>query len=61
MPGGQDTRGWRAIRERFTGRIAGRVADLPPIALVGDDGWAWVLPRRAVDDAAVVLQAPTST
>ena len=36
VPGGQDTEGWAAIRERFTGRLAGRVADLPPIALVGD-------------------------
>jgi uncharacterized protein (TIGR03083 family) len=58
VPGGQDAEGWAAIRERFTGRLAGRVGDLPPIALVGDDGWAWVS-RDAVDDAAVVLQAPT--
>ena len=42
VPGGQDAEGWAAIRERFTGRLAGRVADLPPIALVGDDGWTWV-------------------
>ncbi len=58
VPGGQDAEGWAAIRERFTGRLAGRVVDLPPIALVGDDGWAWVS-RGGVDDAAVVLRAPT--
>ena len=58
VPGGQDAEGWAAIRERFTGRLAGRVADLPPIALVGDDGWTWVS-RGDVDDAEVVLRAPT--
>jgi uncharacterized protein (TIGR03083 family) len=61
VPGGQDAEGWAAIRERFTGRLAGRVADLPPIALVGDDGWAWVSRGGAdgVGGAAVVLRAPT--
>ena len=34
------------------------VTDLPPIALVGDDGWTWVS-RGDVDDADLVLQAPT--
>jgi uncharacterized protein (TIGR03083 family) len=58
MPGAQDTPALAAQRERYTGRIAPRFADLPPIALVGDDGWAWVS-RGSVDDAAVVLQAPT--
>ena len=53
VPGGQDAEGWAAIRERFTGRLAPRVADLPPIALVGDT-FTWVS-RGA--DAEVVLQA----
>ena len=56
MPGGQDAEGWAAIRERFTGRLAGRVADLEPIALVGDS-WTWVS-AGSPDDAAVVLRAP---
>ena len=55
-PGAQDTPGLTAIRERFVGRFAGRVADLPPVALVGDR-WTWAS-RGAADDAAVVLRAP---
>jgi uncharacterized protein (TIGR03083 family) len=58
VPGAQDTPALAMQRERYTGRIAGRFTDLPPIALVGDDGWAWVS-RGSLDDAAVVLQAPT--
>ena len=38
VPGGQDTEGLHAIRERFVGRLGPRVADLPPIALVGEQG-----------------------
>jgi uncharacterized protein (TIGR03083 family) len=57
VPGGQDTAGLHAIRERFTGRLAPRVADLPPIALVGEQGWTWAS-RGAADDAATVLRAP---
>ena len=57
VPGGQDTEGLRAIRERFvTGRFAPRVADLPPIALVGDT-WSWTS-SGTPEDAAVVLRAP---
>jgi uncharacterized protein (TIGR03083 family) len=55
-PGAQDTPGLHAIRERFVGRLAGRVEDLPPIALVGD-GWTWTS-HGAADDAAVALRAP---
>jgi uncharacterized protein (TIGR03083 family) len=55
VPGGHDTDGLRAIRERFVGRFAPRVEDLPPIALVGDT-FTWVS-RGSVDDAAVVVQA----
>lgn len=60
VPGGQDSDGVRAIRERFVGRFAPRVADLPPIALVGET-WTWVsrgsADPDAVDGAAVVLRA----
>jgi uncharacterized protein (TIGR03083 family) len=56
VPGGQDTDGVRAIRERFAGRFAPRVADLPPIALVGGT-WTWTS-RGSAEDAAVVLRAP---
>ena len=57
-PGAQDTPALQALRERYTGRLGDRVTDLPPIALVGDDGWAWVS-RGGVDDAAMVLRALT--
>jgi uncharacterized protein (TIGR03083 family) len=56
VPGGQDTDGLRSIRERFVGRFAGRVTELPPIALVGDT-WGWTS-RGAADDASVVVRAP---
>ena len=61
VPGGQDSDGVGAIRERFAGgRFAPRVADLPPIALVGDT-WTWVsrgsADPNAVDRAEVVLRA----
>jgi uncharacterized protein (TIGR03083 family) len=55
VPGAQDTEGLHAIRERFVGRFAPRVADLPPIALVGDT-WTWTS-GGSVDDAAVVVRA----
>ena len=56
VPGGQDTDGLHAIRDRFIGRLAPRVADLPPIALVGER-WSWVS-QGPVDDAAVIVRAP---
>ena len=40
VPGGQDSGGVRAIRDRFLLRFAERVAELPPVALVGE-GWRW--------------------
>jgi hypothetical protein len=56
VPGGQDADGLHAIRDRFVGRLAPRVADLPPIALVGER-WSWAS-RGSVDDAAVIVRAP---
>ena len=54
-PGAQDTPGMTTVRERFVPRFAARVADLPPIALVGD-AWAWCS-SGSPDDAAVVVRA----
>lgn len=56
VPGGQDTEGLHAIRDRFVGRLAPRVAELPPIALVGEH-WTWTS-GGTVDGAATVLRAP---
>ena len=55
VSGAQDTPGLHAIRERFAPRFAARVADLPPIALVGDR-WRWTSSGQ-VGDAAVVVRA----
>ena len=55
VPGGQDSGGVHAVRDRFLPRFGARVADLPPIALVGD-GFAWAS-DGAPDDAAVVVRA----
>ena len=59
VPGAQDTAALATQRERYTGRIEPRFAGLPPIALVGDDGWSWVSGGGGLNDAAVVVQAPT--
>jgi uncharacterized protein (TIGR03083 family) len=56
VPGSQDTPGLHAIRDRFVPRFGARVADLPPIALVGER-WTWAS-QGSPDDAAVVLRAP---
>lgn len=55
-PGGQDSAGLQSIRAVFLGRLAERLGDLPPIALV-DGSWSWVS-AGSVDDAAVLLRAP---
>jgi uncharacterized protein (TIGR03083 family) len=52
VPGGKDSGGVRAIRDRFLPRFAARVEDLPPIALVAD-GWVWAS-HGAPEDAVVV-------
>lgn len=72
VPGGKDTAGLRAVRDRFTGRLAARLEGLPPLALRGAR-WRWVSDSRggtvgaegpdadvdaAVDAAAVVVAAP---
>jgi uncharacterized protein (TIGR03083 family) len=53
VPGGQDTPGLAAARERFAGRFADRVGDRPPIALVGER-WRW----ESGPAAETVVQAP---
>jgi uncharacterized protein (TIGR03083 family) len=55
VPGGKDSGGVRAIRDRFLPRFAAKVDDLPPIALVAD-GWEWAS-HGTPDDAAVVVRA----
>lgn len=55
-PGGQDTPGLRAIRDRMLGRFGPAVAELPPIALVSDT-WEWCSDGE-VADAEVVVRAP---
>jgi len=55
VPGGQDSGGVQAVRDRFLPRFGARVADLPPIALVGD-GFSWAS-EGAPDDADVVVRA----
>lgn len=57
VPGGQNTEGLHAIRDRFVPRLGDRVAELPPIALVGEQGWTWTS-RGDAEDAATVLRAP---
>ncbi len=52
VPGGQDSGGVAAIRDRFAGRFADAVGGRPPIALVGDT-WRW----GDAEDAAVVVRA----
>ena len=54
-PGGKDSGGVAAIRDRFLARFGAKIADLPPIALVGD-GFAWAS-HGDPDDAAVVVRA----
>lgn len=56
VPGGQETDGLHAIRDRFLDRFRPRVENLAPIALLGD-GWQWVS-AGDVADAAVALRAP---
>ncbi len=56
VPGGQDSGGVRAIRDRFLARFAARLDGLPPIALVGD-AWQWAS-GGTPEDAAVVVRAP---
>ena len=60
VPGGQDSGGVAAVRDRFLPRFGARVADLPPIALVGD-GFSWA--SAGDPDAADVRgpRRPTST
>jgi uncharacterized protein (TIGR03083 family) len=53
--GGRDSDGLRIVRERMAGRFAGRLGDLPPVALVSAE-WTWCS-QAEVADAAVVIEA----
>ena len=52
IPGAHDTPGLAALRDQFADRLAARLGDLPPIALVGEH-WRWA----SGDDPAVVIEA----
>lgn len=52
VPGGQDTPGLFAIRDRFLPRFAAAVESLPPVALIGGT-WSW----ESGADASVVVEA----
>jgi uncharacterized protein (TIGR03083 family) len=54
-PGARDTPELGVVRERMADRFAGKVADLPPIALVGP-GWTWASAGSA-EDAPTRLEA----
>lgn len=54
-PGGRDTDGLHAIRDRMAGRVAAGAEGMAPIALVGEQ-WTWCSSGDAAD-AAVVLRA----
>ena len=54
-PGGRDSAGIAIVRDRVIARFAARIADLPPIALVGE-GWRWAS-AGAVEDAPVAVHA----
>lgn len=56
VPGGQGTDGLAALRDRIVGGFGEQVADLDPVALVGDE-WTWCS-SGAPEDAPVVVRAP---
>ena len=56
VPGAKDTDAVAALRERFAERLQPRVAELPPLALVGDV-WRWCSGGE-VADAPNALRAP---
>ncbi len=54
-PGARDTPELAVVRGRMADRFASRMADLPPVALVGP-GWTWASRGRA-DEAPTRLEA----
>ena len=55
VPGGRESIGFALVRERMAGRFGSALADLPPLALVGET-WSWTSSGE-VADAAVVVEA----
>jgi uncharacterized protein (TIGR03083 family) len=55
VSGAQDTPGLASLRERYAARLADRLGDRPPLALVGDR-WRWASAGEP-EDAAVVVAA----
>lgn len=56
VSGAKDTEGLAAIRDRFARRLAARLGEMPPIALIGE-GWQWTSGGDP-EDAHLVLRAP---
>ena len=57
VPGGQDTDGLAAIRDRFAPRVAGRLPEGTTLGLVGDS-WSWASDGGDPERADVVIAAP---
>jgi uncharacterized protein (TIGR03083 family) len=53
VPGAKDTEGLAALRDRFVGRLAAGLADLPPLALQAPN-WQWTNTGTTADAAVVV-------
>lgn len=56
VSGAKDAEGLAAIRDRFARRLAARLGEMPPIALIGE-GWQWTSGGDP-EDAHLVLRAP---
>lgn len=57
VPGGQDTDGLAAIRDRFAPRVGGRLPAGTTLGLVGDQ-WSWASDGGDPEAADVVVAAP---
>lgn len=57
VPGGQDTDGLAAIRDRFAPRVGGRLPEGTTLGLVGES-WSWASDGGDPESADVVVAAP---
>jgi uncharacterized protein (TIGR03083 family) len=57
VPGGQDTDGLAAIRDRFAARVGGRLPEGTTLGLVGET-WSWASDGGDPERADVVVAAP---
>ncbi len=56
VPGGRDTDGLRALRDRMAGRFQQSVEGRPPVAFVSDT-WTWISSDGAVDGENKIVDA----